>query len=329
MLNSFKTNWLNGKFLFGVFTLLICFAFHSTVAQAADVIPYSIKIESRTNALPGDTITLNVIKTDGTEMAYGFDFMIGFDQSKLSNPTISYGELFIVPGDFEWELLALDDGPFPECGQGGCPSGLIELISMADTDNGIHHPIKDPETGKIKVIPNNTVLFSINFQIADYLDPTEPYVPVFFFWTLCSDNQVAFAYDYDGPYDVRSAFSRLVMDSDGLPGWINITDYNSQFPTNQGAPEECILLNMTGMSERLCDFFNGGVSWGCSDVNSDGRINILDIIFLINLKYKNGPLPNIEEYGDLNNDTSIDILDIVYLLNYIYKNGPQPDCPQP
>ncbi len=329
MSNSFKTIWLNSKFLFIVLTILIGFVHHLSVAQDAGVIPYSIKIESKINALPGDTITLNIIKTGGTEMAYGFDFMIGFDQSKLSNPTISYGEPFIIPGDFEWELLVLDDGPFLECGQGGCPSGLIELISIADTDNGIHHPKTDPGTGKIKVLPNNTVLFSINFQIADYLDPTNPYVPIFFFWTLCSDNQIAFAYDYDGLFDIRSAFSRFVMDSDGLPGWINITDYNSQFPTNLGAPDECILLDMSGMSERLCDYFNGGLSWGCSDVNSDGRINILDIIFLINLKYKDGPLLNIQEYGDLNNDTSIDILDIVYLLNYIYKNGPQPDCPQP
>ena len=71
------------------------------------------------------------------------------------------------------------------------------------------------------------------------------------------------------------------------------------------------------------------MSWGCGDVNSDGRINILDIIYLINLKYKDGPPPVVPQFGNINNDGSIDILDIIYLINYIYKEGPQPDCPQP
>lgn len=326
MFNGFKTFWLAGRFLFSVFILISCLVNHSATAQNREVIPFSIKIESKTNGLPGDVISFEIIKTGGTEEAHAFDFMIGYDQSKLYNVFADYGEIFVTPGDFEWELLAIDKGPFADCEQGGCPSGLVEITSMAETVNGPHHPKLDPATGKIKVIPDNTVLFSVNFKIADYLDPAEPYVPLFFFWTLCSDNQIAFTYEYDGPFDIRSAFSRSVFDSDGLPGWLEITDHNSQFPTNLGAPDECFTSEF---SERLCDFFNGGFSWGCSDVNSDGRINILDIIFLINLKYKDGPLPDIPEFADLNNDSSLDILDIIYLLNYIYKDGPQPICPQP
>ena len=328
MYNGFKTNWLAGKFLFTVLLLICSFNF-TTLVLSAEIIPYSIKIENRINAFPGDTISFDIIKTGGSETAFGFDFMIGYNQSKLSNVSITKGELFQTPGDFEWEFLALDQGPFPDCEQGGCPTGLFELISLADLDNGVHHPKNDAETGKIKVIADNTVMFTVHFQIADYLDPAESYVPLFFFWTLCSDNQIAFNYPDDTPFEIRSAFSRLVMDSDGLPGWINITDYNSSFPTNQGAPEECILLDQTGMSERLCDYFNGGMSWGCADINSDGKINILDIIYLVDLKYKEGPLPDIVEFSDLNNDSFINILDIIYLLNYIYKDGPQPVCPQP
>jgi len=326
MSDRFNSVWLYAKFRFPLFIFLIFFISSSAVAGDNGAIPFSIKIEGRNNAIPGDTISLNVIKTGGTEEAHGFDFMIGFDRSKVYSPSISYGELFLIPGDFEWELLALDTGPFPECEQGGCPSGLIEMISIADTDNGPAHPKTDPETGRIKVIPDNTVLFSVNFHVADYLDPAEPFIPIFFFWTLCSDNQIAFTYEYDGPFDIRSAFSRSVFDSDGLPGWIEITDYNSEFPTNLGAPNECIVSEM---SERFCDYFNGSLSWGCGDVNADGRVNILDCIFLINMKYKNGPPPGIFEFGDINNDTSIDILDIIYLINYIYKDGPQPVCPQP
>jgi len=64
----------------------------------------------------------------------------------------------------------------------------------------------------------------------------------------------------------------------------------------------------------------------CGDVNKDENINILDIVFLINYKYKAGPAPNPEAAADVNGDDNINILDIVYLINYKYKSGPPPDC---
>ena len=69
------------------------------------------------------------------------------------------------------------------------------------------------------------------------------------------------------------------------------------------------------------------IPYMCGDVTDDGDVNILDIVFLINYKYKGGPAPEPLESGDVNSDESIDILDIVYIINYKYKNGPEPDCP--
>ncbi|MCP4634235.1 MAG: hypothetical protein GY855_15020 [candidate division Zixibacteria bacterium] len=69
----------------------------------------------------------------------------------------------------------------------------------------------------------------------------------------------------------------------------------------------------------VCEF-------SCGDVEQDDLINILDIVFLINYKYKNGPAPNPLGIADVNHDTLIDILDIVYLVNSVYKNGPEPEC---
>ena len=65
---------------------------------------------------------------------------------------------------------------------------------------------------------------------------------------------------------------------------------------------------------------------GCGDVNNDGDINILDIVFLINYKYKGGAAPDPLNYADVNNDSDINILDIVYLINYRYKGGTEPNC---
>ncbi|MCP4705791.1 MAG: hypothetical protein GY865_14425, partial [candidate division Zixibacteria bacterium] len=69
----------------------------------------------------------------------------------------------------------------------------------------------------------------------------------------------------------------------------------------------------------LCDFI-------CGDSNNDDNIDILDIVFLINYKYKGGPEPSPFGYSDVNSDTVIDILDIVLLINYKYKNGDEPAC---
>jgi hypothetical protein len=65
----------------------------------------------------------------------------------------------------------------------------------------------------------------------------------------------------------------------------------------------------------------------CGDLNDDGDVNILDIVNLINYKYKEGPEPDPLISADVNSDGNVDILDIVRLINYKYKEGPEPDCP--
>lgn len=52
--------------------------------------------------------------------------------------------------------------------------------------------------------------------------------------------------------------------------------------------------------------------------------NILDIVYLINYKYKNGLEPFPFEAGEADCEPPINILDIIYLINYKYKNGPPP-----
>ena len=305
---------------FLVFAILSCS--RASFSQEREIIPYDFVLEKQVNALPGDIVSIPLIKTAGSEEAHGFDFLIGYDTSIVTVHSVDYGELFDIPGEFEWEYVTAYSISPEDCTELNCPTGFVGVASLADTDNGPYHPVKDPETGRIKVIPDNTVLFTLNFQVADNLDPSELYIPIVFFWTLCSDNQVAFTYEYDGPFDIRSALTRYVFDSDG----IQITDYDAELPSYFGTPAFCIT---TAMSERLCDFHNGGFGWGCADANSDGSINLLDILFIINLVYKNGSMPAIPEFCDVNNDSSINILDVVLLIDYIYKDGTKPNCPQP
>ena len=65
----------------------------------------------------------------------------------------------------------------------------------------------------------------------------------------------------------------------------------------------------------------------CGDVDGLEGINILDIVFIINYKYKSGPEPDPMVAADVDGIPPVNILDIVYLINYKYKSGPDPACP--
>jgi murein tripeptide amidase MpaA len=69
----------------------------------------------------------------------------------------------------------------------------------------------------------------------------------------------------------------------------------------------------------LCDYV-------CGDVNTDNILDILDIVLLIDNKFKEGPLPYPEAAADVNNDEAFDILDIVFLIDNKFKEGPDPTC---
>ncbi len=61
------------------------------------------------------------------------------------------------------------------------------------------------------------------------------------------------------------------------------------------------------------------------DVNFDGRVDVSDVIFLLNYIYINGPPPPHPISADVNGpDRVIDIEDIIYLITYLYLEGPAP-----
>lgn len=60
------------------------------------------------------------------------------------------------------------------------------------------------------------------------------------------------------------------------------------------------------------------------DPNGDGNFDILDIVFVINHKYKDGPAPVYPPSADWDLDGTINILDIVYMISFKYKDGPHP-----
>jgi hypothetical protein len=60
------------------------------------------------------------------------------------------------------------------------------------------------------------------------------------------------------------------------------------------------------------------------DANNDGRVNVGDVIYLINYIFKSWPSPQPPALGDSNCNYRTSLEDIVYLINFIFKNGPPP-----
>jgi hypothetical protein len=61
------------------------------------------------------------------------------------------------------------------------------------------------------------------------------------------------------------------------------------------------------------------------DANSSGKVDIADIVYLVNYLFKHGLYPHPIWRGDANGSCTVDVADTVYLVNYLFKSG-EPPC---
>jgi hypothetical protein len=64
----------------------------------------------------------------------------------------------------------------------------------------------------------------------------------------------------------------------------------------------------------------------CGDVDGSEIVDILDIVFFIDWKFKDGPIPESSDVLDVNADGAIDILDIIHMIDWKFKDGSLPAC---
>jgi agmatine deiminase len=113
----------------------------------------------------------------------------------------------------------------------------------------------------------------------------------------------------------------------GYPDWLSV-----QEDTLLGnAPESSLV---SGFAVEVADeFFSDErnitlVVYICGDVDFDSKVNILDIAFLINYLYREGPEPFPAISGDVNANGVINILDVTHLIDFLYNEGAAPNCQQ-
>ncbi len=70
------------------------------------------------------------------------------------------------------------------------------------------------------------------------------------------------------------------------------------------------------------------ISNSCGDMNLDGKVNIVDIMIMIDYKFDNGTTPENTDPSayDINSDGIFNVLDIMYLIKYLYKDNTIVPC---
>lgn len=93
------------------------------------------------------------------------------------------------------------------------------------------------------------------------------------------------------------------------------------------ACDNCVDVANFDQTDTDGDDIGDACDYICGDADDNGSVDILDIIFLIDFKFKGGPAPTYPASSDVDNDGDVNILDIIYLIDFKFKNGPEPNCP--
>jgi Tol biopolymer transport system component len=68
------------------------------------------------------------------------------------------------------------------------------------------------------------------------------------------------------------------------------------------------------------------ISTICGDADGNGKINLLDVSYIISYLYRGGPKPEPIKSADVDNSDKVNLLDVSYIISYLYRSGPKPVC---
>ncbi|HKC23278.1 MAG TPA: dockerin type I repeat-containing protein, partial [Thermoanaerobaculia bacterium] len=156
-------------------------------------------------------------------------------------------------------------------------------------------------------------------------------------FTTFGEGTPAVAFDTDSSFVViwRSQFQdgngsgiygrRFLFSGEPVSGEfrVNATTSGSQFAPDVASSQTHgrHLVTWTGPDGDKDGIFDQAFCF-VGDANSDGKVDVADVFFLINLLFANGP-PTVG-CVDVNADGAVDVADIFYLINYLFAGGAPP-----
>ncbi len=245
----------------------------------------------------------------------GYDLLIGYDNSALSFQTATPGADLVADG---WEYFTYRYGANGNCSN-ACPTGLLRLTAIAETNNGPNHPTLD----------GVNELAVLDFLVTNDRTLECQEIPVRFYWMDCGDNTLS----ADGGNTL--IVSEIVYDGDEVlspPNGTEIQDFFYGFPTYFGTQESCI-VPVVGKPTPLRDasFNNGCLFIACADaIDLRGDLNLNNVANEIAdaVLYSNYFIYGIGQFSintegqiaasDVNADgLALSVADLVYLIRIV------------
>ena len=279
-----------------------------------------VQIEKTHNVIQGAHNSVNLYLNGSGKQLGGFDFLIAYDPSALTPFGVTPGQLFTACG---WEYFTYRFGADGNCGS-GCPSGLLRIVGIAETNNGAYHPgcYLDGQIGSIAVI---------DFFVSNDRTLECQFSPISFFWQSCNDNSLS-SRAGDSLWISRKVFDFELH---------NITNQMYNLPGYWGAPDYCLTNGGPGKPgpARCVDFTNGGVDIICADsIDARGDINLNEVAYevadavMFTNYFIRGPMAFGDDLrrregsiaaSDCNADgIPLTVADLVYLIRVVIGDAP-------
>jgi len=243
-----------------------------TCCFTISVIPFTITIEKVHDVIQGQVWPVDIFMLNEEYVNYpigGFDFLITYDPTALLVMSVDPGTFIDSCG---WEYFTYRYGPNGNCGPGACPSGMLRIVAIAETNNGDNHP--DCFTN---YMPDANNFASINFLVTNDRTFECQYVPIRFIWYDCGDNALS-SVTGDTLFISRNVYD-YTWNQDFFE-WVNIAATDN-YPTLYGS-QDCMFEDPNKVPYRLIDFHNGGIDIVCADsIDARGDINLNEIPYEI------------------------------------------------
>nr|MBN2276419.1 T9SS type A sorting domain-containing protein [candidate division Zixibacteria bacterium] len=287
-----------------------------------------VKIEKTHNTHQGQYENVSITVENSSYPIGGFDFLIAYDNSALTAAGAYAGQWL---EDCDWEYFTYRFGSNGNCGD-ACPSGLLRIIAMAESNDGGNHPdcYGPPDADVYE-------LARIQFLVTNDLNMNCQYVPIYFFWDNCGDNTFS---SQEGDY---LYIDNRIYNFEGGLIWDEEDETN--YPESSripfvGAPDNCLNPDPEKPSAIRCiEFVYGGIDIICRDsIDAPGDVNLNGIpneigdaivftnYFIFSLSAFTINVDGQSAATDVNYDGAmLTVADLVYLIRTIVgDNSPVP-----